>query len=246
MTFDEFAWLIRWSSALLVGILLFSLAFFFFLRSRERVLSRQRVVFMDWDGVTSVAWIVTSASLLLVSLLTWLRIDGFGGFSLTDLMAFGEEAERRDRDVKDALWHLGVPILAALSIHVWVWAGTDRAKRRYRGPAKDSRWLLAPIAVTAGLLVIIGVVYRGAFVKRPDPNFDTDYFSPAESQYVAGPSFLISTDIVAPKTPVFTGRPVAVASPLQNSSKSSCEPGGFIAFSNPGRFPFERSAHRVN
>src|SRR5688572_21239129 len=68
--------LIHWSLALLVGILLFSFGFFLYLRLRERRLARERVVFMEWNSRTSIAWVMTAAALLLVTLLTYVRLDG--------------------------------------------------------------------------------------------------------------------------------------------------------------------------
>lgn len=63
---------------------------------------------------------------------------------------------------------------------------------------------------------------------------------------VAGPSFTRSTCIVAPNRPRFTGRTVSAASLSQNRSYIRSDAGGFIAKSNPGRLPFERSAQSVN
>ena len=136
---------------------------------------------MDWDGVTSVAWVVTSASLLLAALLTYWRLNGFRGFSLSDYMRYGEAALLLSRQLRDASWHLGLPILAVLCVHIWTWAGSDRARRRYRGPARNSRWLLIPIAVTAGILVVVCVVYRKELRPRPHPHFDTSVMSSGAS-----------------------------------------------------------------
>src|SRR5262245_27408089 len=163
--------LIHWSVALLVGLLLFSLVSFLLLRARERRLARERVVWMDWDGVASVAWAVTSASIVLVSVLTYARIHGHRWWSLGDRIAAnqGEGAEEADRTVerfrerREAAWHVGVPLAAVACVLAWKWIAGPRARSRYRGPARHSPWLILPIAVIAGLLLVIGVAYRRAF-----------------------------------------------------------------------------------
>ncbi|HEU4339093.1 MAG TPA: hypothetical protein VFS19_03410, partial [Planctomycetota bacterium] len=173
--------LIHWSVALLAGLFLFSLISFFLLRARERRLQRERVVFMDWDGVASLAWSVTAAALVLVAFLTYARLHGHRSWNLSDYQEAYEEgglehvehAERRFRETRDALWHIGTPMAAVLTVHAWMWAASPRARRRYRGPAKHSRQLLVPIAVTASLLIVIGVAYRKAFWTPVHPHFDT-------------------------------------------------------------------------
>src|SRR5688572_12604134 len=86
---------------------------------------------------------------------------------------YAEKLEARERQVKDGLWHMGTPILAVLGVGVWIWAGRPKGRARYLGPARDSRWLLLPIAVTAGLIVVIGFAYSRAFWTPVHPHFDT-------------------------------------------------------------------------
>src|SRR5262245_46956160 len=128
--------LIHWSVALLVGLLLFSLVSFLLLRARERRLARERVVWMDWDGVASVAWGVTSASIVLVSVLTYARIHGHRWWSKSDRIeayqggghGYAELAETRFRVTRDVLWQVGVPVAAVACVLAWKWTAGPRAR----------------------------------------------------------------------------------------------------------------------